>query len=381
MKCKNMQEKEKINLKLQNKKKVQKLKEKGITLIALVVTIIILLILAGVTLNMALSGDGLFSKARNAADKYKKAQKDEEELISDIGKEMNSEYVGAFVTGYTPKNNSCTITGEQSGTGSDQIIETSKEELKWKIWDYDGTTLRIILDRPTTQTLTLKGANGYNYGVWAVNEICRKCFGQYEEDGLTMKKGISVANLRRSDIQKICTYDYTKYKHLDQDGSWTDKEEGTVQFGNVRKYDNNKYPAIWNLLDRNWTYRNEGGKESGDDKECLIWEQELVDGKVPNGYEQGDDKTAFVNSYYAHDFKNEKNKFINEEYYNMIFSENEKKDKDKGLYWLAGRYASLQKTYCLFSLQNVDNNGTNCWIGGYRLYNSDRNRKWERFVS
>ena len=73
MKCKEIQEKENVNLQLRNKKKVQKLKEKGITLIALVVTIIILLILAGITLNMALSGDGLFSRARNAADKYKKA--------------------------------------------------------------------------------------------------------------------------------------------------------------------------------------------------------------------------------------------------------------------------------------------------------------------
>ena len=52
-------------------------KQKGITLIALVVTIVILLILAGVTINMALSENGLFSKARNAADQYKKAQDDE----------------------------------------------------------------------------------------------------------------------------------------------------------------------------------------------------------------------------------------------------------------------------------------------------------------
>ena len=33
---------------------------------------------------MAMNGDGLFSKARNAADKYKKAQEDEEKLIDDI---------------------------------------------------------------------------------------------------------------------------------------------------------------------------------------------------------------------------------------------------------------------------------------------------------
>ena len=77
MKVKEIQEKEKINLKLQNKKKVQKLKEKGITLIALVVTIIILLILAGVTLNMALSGDGLFNKAKLSAKKYDEASEEE----------------------------------------------------------------------------------------------------------------------------------------------------------------------------------------------------------------------------------------------------------------------------------------------------------------
>ena len=45
MKHKEIQEKDNINLQLKNVKKVQKLKEKGITLIALAVTIIILLIL------------------------------------------------------------------------------------------------------------------------------------------------------------------------------------------------------------------------------------------------------------------------------------------------------------------------------------------------
>ena len=60
------------------------LQERGITLIALVVTIIILLILAGVTLNMALSQNGLFSKTQEAADKYKQAQEDEELEIEKI---------------------------------------------------------------------------------------------------------------------------------------------------------------------------------------------------------------------------------------------------------------------------------------------------------
>ena len=64
--------------------KKKSLKERGITLIALVVTIIILLILAGVTLNMALSQNGLFSKTQEAADKYKQAQEDEEIEVEKI---------------------------------------------------------------------------------------------------------------------------------------------------------------------------------------------------------------------------------------------------------------------------------------------------------
>ena len=47
-------------------------KENGITLVALVVTIIVLLILAGVSLSMVFNSDGLFSRASGTANKYNK---------------------------------------------------------------------------------------------------------------------------------------------------------------------------------------------------------------------------------------------------------------------------------------------------------------------
>ena len=56
---------------------------KGITLIALVVTIIILLILAGVSIT-TLSGDGLFGRAQSAASKYETASQNENSMISSI---------------------------------------------------------------------------------------------------------------------------------------------------------------------------------------------------------------------------------------------------------------------------------------------------------
>ena len=46
---------------------------KGITLIALVVTIVVLLILAGITINLVFSENGIIAKAREAAEKTNEA--------------------------------------------------------------------------------------------------------------------------------------------------------------------------------------------------------------------------------------------------------------------------------------------------------------------
>ena len=57
---------------------------RGITLIALVITIVILLILAGLTLNLALGDGALADKAKDAVKNYQLAQEQEEELIEDL---------------------------------------------------------------------------------------------------------------------------------------------------------------------------------------------------------------------------------------------------------------------------------------------------------
>ena len=57
-------------------------KDKGITLIALIITIIVMLILVGVTINVALNG-GLFQKAEYASEQMQ-IKADEEELLSAV---------------------------------------------------------------------------------------------------------------------------------------------------------------------------------------------------------------------------------------------------------------------------------------------------------
>ena len=60
---------------------------KGITLVALVITIIILLILAGISIS-TLTNTGIFEKAKEAKQKSENAQKEEDRLISEYEKEI-----------------------------------------------------------------------------------------------------------------------------------------------------------------------------------------------------------------------------------------------------------------------------------------------------
>ena len=57
---------------------------KAITLIALVITIVVLIILVGVLINLTISNNGLFSKAKMAKNSYEEAVEDENTKINDI---------------------------------------------------------------------------------------------------------------------------------------------------------------------------------------------------------------------------------------------------------------------------------------------------------
>ena len=57
------------------------MKNKGITLVALVVTIVVLLILAGVSINLILGENGLINNAKEAKNKTLQAEKDDEESM------------------------------------------------------------------------------------------------------------------------------------------------------------------------------------------------------------------------------------------------------------------------------------------------------------
>ena len=63
--------------------------EKGITLIALVITIVILIILATVSISFAVNG-GLFDKAQRGADMYKDSAEDEAQTLNVVDKSFSN---------------------------------------------------------------------------------------------------------------------------------------------------------------------------------------------------------------------------------------------------------------------------------------------------
>ena len=63
-------------------------KNKGITLVALVVTIVVLLILAGVSINLVLGNNGVISKAKEAETKSAEASQNDLKGMNGLVSEM-----------------------------------------------------------------------------------------------------------------------------------------------------------------------------------------------------------------------------------------------------------------------------------------------------
>ncbi len=68
--------------------KCKSYKFEGITLISLVITIILLIILAGIAINLSIGENGLFSKAKDARDKYLLAEKNERQALNELYEQL-----------------------------------------------------------------------------------------------------------------------------------------------------------------------------------------------------------------------------------------------------------------------------------------------------
>ena len=117
--------------------------QKGITLVALVITIIILLILAGISINQ-LAGSGLFEKAKKAEEESKKSQELENSILGDYANKIDGYVsgIGDIIAdgSWTGKVNSPKLMKGMTGvywdeTGKEVTVTTDNQN-KW--YDYEN---------------------------------------------------------------------------------------------------------------------------------------------------------------------------------------------------------------------------------------------------
>lgn len=77
--------------KIKNKEKFKNTKQRGITLIALVITIIVLLILAGVSIAMLTGENGILTQAQNAKEETTKSEEEEKIKMAVMGSSINDD--------------------------------------------------------------------------------------------------------------------------------------------------------------------------------------------------------------------------------------------------------------------------------------------------
>lgn len=213
-----------------------KLQEKGITLVALIITVVLLLIIAGVTIN-EIVGEGIIGKANEAKDNYESAQEGGKGIVEEFQRIME------VLFGRKHSEN-------DSSEGNNQDNKEESEDINpGEDISQDGTTAQgvwvqngLILTKTNAygQTIKLKVGDyvNYNEGVYTHTPKTSNGIGtEAEANGIKNKVELSTNNLTTENLnwrvlgvngkgelelisdnpttQEICIANDTGYKNLD----------------------------------------------------------------------------------------------------------------------------------------------------------------------
>ena len=199
------------------KRKDKNKKQRGITLIALVITIIVLLILAGVSIAMLTGENGILTQAQKAKNETEQATENEAAILDEYNKYLNNAVgeitipegleIGSEVS-YSPEGNyNWDVDYYYSGdeTYEDIPLNTSDTNYaitKWKVLDInkENGTVKLVPTSPTIGTVRLGGAQGYNNAVKLLNDACSNLYGYGGQ-----KAGVSARSINIEDIEHYMT--------------------------------------------------------------------------------------------------------------------------------------------------------------------------------
>ena len=212
---------------------------------ALVVTIVVLLILAGVSINLVLGNNGIIAKAKEAETKSAEASQNDlkgknaltEEMNNAIGEkpkvDLSKYKIGDYVNYTYDTAENYVLTSATCGSSSnptDGIPQTSG--LKWRMLNIDEAngTVDLISENPTDTNVYFSGILGYNNGPYLMNEICKA---QYSNKSL----GVNARSINLLDMEKHLTAAGITARNAYSDN---------VKYGTTKTYTSNtKYPSLY----------------------------------------------------------------------------------------------------------------------------------------
>ena len=324
----------------------------GITLIALVVTIIVLLILAGVSISMLTGQNGILNRVADAKEKTEVAQKDEEEKMQGY-ESLIDQYTGTIPEGlkvgsevtYAPSgtyNWQAKYCSSEKTEGTDDVTLNSASGqsyniTEWKVLSIENGKVELVPTNPTEGTVYLGQAQGYNNGVKLLNDACSSLYGN-------TSKGITARSLNIDDIEKYMSDDKLAEVHQYQYTSG-----GGVKYGTQLSsaYTSNKnYPSIY--AKENLSVINGNKKTDG----LGMSEQSTFVEKTDDGETDGKITTATSET----------------NYYDLLIPQG-----SSTYYWLASRCVNTYSSGCDFGMLSVYSGDVDAYnmYGSYDGTNSD----------
>ena len=209
--------------------------EKGITLVALVITVIVLIILAWTTLGTLVGNDGIITKAQEASQNMENASREEDELIQNL---LND------------------IKGAEGGNGGEIEIPEGTIEFGEGKWS-NGKAEVVIIAKPEEGESLQYQINGTNEESWQNIASGEKVSGLHHNDEVHAR----LWNGSTASVQKSKKIEDTK------------APEVTIQVGEVTESSIEvKIQAV----------ENESGLLDVETYEYCIGESEAIDGKSVN---------------------------------------------------------------------------------------------------
>lgn len=367
---------------------------KGITLLALIITVIVMLVLAGVSLSMVFGEDGVIKRAYYAAEEQRGAAVEEhrddwkntlklelypdgkkaqelEDLVNDLKKieliteeeaiqilnegfvEIGSRKI-IFETilkvGSIVKYNPNAIYEWKRMYASPAAIVPNIKKLssennnefninEWRVFEINNEKVKLVPKEQTKGEFSLGSAQGYNNGVYLLNEACSILYGNEE-------KNIKARSININDIEEktICNV---------SDQYWYGKQFKTL-------IQSTYYPKIYSQEILSVINKKKNSSGIG------VSEQNAL---IEIGDNYGSIKTNSIQPYYTAYIQELNDTVFYEKYYDILLP-----NLNNTQYWIASRciyYHDEMNNRVAFGLQVIENGKLNLCrlndggLGGY----------------